>query len=574
MKNFLFSLAGWLLTLVFSHSLFSQEFTLGWVNAHTPTTNNGYIQPGDMTFDSEGNLLSVGRFSSPSDFDPSPFNEYILNPGINSQQGFFTKNSSIDGGLQLCFNLTGTGSSSFDGITIAEDGSIYLVGSFSVEIDFDPGFENHYLQSLGNNDIFILKLDQNANLIWAKSLGGTGGDNPTDVKIDNFGNVLVSGFHMSTVDFNPGGEGGVLTSIGFNSGFLLKLTSDGDFIWVKSFTGSGRNRLLAFTIDEWNNIYAVGYFAYTTDFDPGENEYILTSNYEDEAFIVKLNEQGEFVWVKSIGGINDSRAYSIDINEQNEIIVGGTASVGADLNPGDDELMITEGAYFNAFLLKLDSDGEFIWGKQFFSSHFSETLNVSYGNDGLIYSSGAFKSSLSLNPGSTEGLLPNPLNRMCTFLAVFDNEGGYHSSASLCAGGSAFMHPYSMLVGNQSEAYLFGYFYNTADFDPSDGVYNIHASGPGTYLVRLNSSPTSVLGHNVMEYQLFPNPTTGKLTLNFEYQDRAISVLIYDLTGRMVHHEAKLFSGSQFTIPGESGMYLIQLMDSQVVLGSMRVVKM
>jgi len=574
MKNILFSLAGWVLTLVFSDSLFSQGFSLGWVNVYTHSTTNKYINPSDMTFDAEGNLLSVGRFNTSVDFDSSPFNEHLLDPGSTIQQGFFTKNSNIDGGLQLCFNLTGTGSSTFGGIGIAEDGSIYLVGSFTDEIDFDPGPSSNYLQSNGSHDIFVLKLDQNANFLWVKSFGGIGLDYSTDIKIDGLGNVLVSGFHMGIVDFNPGGEGGVLTSIGHHSGFLLKLTSDGEFIWVKSFTGSGLNRILAFTLDEWNNIYAVGYFASTTDFDPSENEFILTSNWDDEAFIVKLNEQGEFVWVKSIGGINDSRAYSIDINEQNEIIVGGTASVGADLNPGQGELIITEGAYYNAFLLKLDTEGEFIWGKQFFSSNYSETLNVSYGDDGLVYSSGAFKSSLALDSLSTEGILPNPMNRMCTFLAVFDDQGDFLSSASLCASGSFYMHPYSMLVGNQSEVYLLGFFLSTVDFDPGDGVYNIQASGASAYLVRLNNSPTNVSKHNLVEYQLFPNPTTGELTLNFEYHKTAISALIYDLTGRLVHREAQLFSGSQFTIPGESGMYLIQLMDSQVVLGSMRVVKM
>ncbi|MBK8145446.1 MAG: hypothetical protein IPK62_10865 [Bacteroidetes bacterium] len=56
-------------------------------------------------------------------------------------------------------------------IAVDHNGNVYTTGGFQSTCDFDPGLGIHNLTSIGNNDIYITKLDSNGNFIWALQLG-------------------------------------------------------------------------------------------------------------------------------------------------------------------------------------------------------------------------------------------------------------------------------------------------------------------------------------------------------------------------------------------------------------------
>lgn len=187
-------------------------------------------------------------------------------------------------------------------IVTDKDGNIYSIGYFQETIDIDPGINIFQLSSKGEQDIYISKLDSLGNFIWGKSIGSTENEYPNSITIDKFANIYLTGIFGKTVDFDPGSGYYGLSSVGRSDVFILKLNSNGDFVWAKRFGGTSYDYAYELTIDSFNNVYTVGNFRRTVDFDPGAGTYNLTSSGMfpdyDNTFITKLNSNGGFIWAK------------------------------------------------------------------------------------------------------------------------------------------------------------------------------------------------------------------------------------------------------------------------------------
>ena len=88
-------------------------------------------------------------------------------------------------------------------------------------MDFDPGTSTHNLNSNGQYDVFVLKMDQSGNYVWSTSFGGGGYDYGNKIDIDSFGNIWVIGSFRNTVDFNPSGTSNNKTSNGGEDIYVL-----------------------------------------------------------------------------------------------------------------------------------------------------------------------------------------------------------------------------------------------------------------------------------------------------------------------------------------------------------------
>jgi hypothetical protein len=102
------------------------------------------------------------------------------------------------------------------------------------------------------------------------------------------------------MDFDPGATDVVLTAAGGANAFILKLTGQGDFMWVKQFGAPGVARILGLEVDNNGNVFSTGHFFFTVDFDPGPGSYPLTGNASFRCcFISKLDPNGNFIYAKN-----------------------------------------------------------------------------------------------------------------------------------------------------------------------------------------------------------------------------------------------------------------------------------
>ena len=143
-------------------------------------------------------------------------------------------------------------------------GNVYLIGDFmSPSIDFGGG----PLVNKGDQDIFLVKLDEDGKHIFSRSYGGSQRDNGYSVAVGNDGMVYFTGY-FATQTINLGGDTFVLS--GSKDLYLAKLDGAGDHIWSRQYGGSGDEWGWSLEIDASDNLLLGGCFrSPTIDFGGG-----------------------------------------------------------------------------------------------------------------------------------------------------------------------------------------------------------------------------------------------------------------------------------------------------------------
>jgi hypothetical protein len=243
-----------------------------------------------IAVDGSGNIHTTGIFSDTVDFDPGAGISNLISLGTNDM--FISKLDSL-GNYLWAKRIGGTveplGQDIANSIAVDRSGNVYTTGEFIGNVDFDPGTGSTILTSFLQKDVFILKLDTGGNFIWAKRIGDYYDSNATSIAVDGVGNVYTTGAFRGYVDFDPGTGSTFLTSTGYWDIFILKLDPGGNFIWAKSMGGTSSDGGFSIALDSSSNVYTIGAFGGTVDFDPGVGTSNLTSVGGADIFILKLS---------------------------------------------------------------------------------------------------------------------------------------------------------------------------------------------------------------------------------------------------------------------------------------------
>jgi hypothetical protein len=425
--------------------------------------------PYSITTDASGNVYSTGSIQDTTDFDPGP-NVYNLAPLLHhaifisklDSNGNFVWAKSMGNPTQIPSGLINTG---YD-ITIGPNGNVYVTGSYSGVVDFDPGVGVYNLNVPANNYYqrnFILKLDANGNFIWAKDMGSTNSISYSfGIRIDDFGNVLTAGKFGDTVDFDPGAGVYNLVSNGGYDVFISKLDSNGNFIWAKSIGGPGAEDLNGLDLDADNNILITGLFWGQCDFDPNAGIENLTAQSTFNTFILKLNSSGNFKWAKRIGDSTTIRVKDIYCDLSNNVYTTGYFEGTHDFNPGIGTLNLTAIGGRNTFISKIDSNGNFNWANQF-SQSFNSSSAITGDALGNIFVTGFFRDSVDFDPNIGQNVLMASGN-FDLFISKLNTNGNF-IWAKQTLGGAVLGE--DITVDSGGYLYTTGFFTHSVDFDPS-----------------------------------------------------------------------------------------------------------
>jgi gliding motility-associated-like protein len=308
--------------------------------------------------DAAGNVYTTGLFSGTVDLDPGPGVLVLGNPIIFASAAFICKLDS-DGNFLMAKEIGGYHEVNPGGgggvygqiatnvyIELDASQNIYITGSFFGKVDFDPGpgeFNLTETTNSGIKDMFVLKLTAEGNFSWVKQ--GIGHDITIGIATDASGNIYTAVNFTGTVDFDPGpGVFNLRAGNGVQNTAILKLDTNGNFIWAKQLAG-GTQWCYSMTLDDYGNVYTTGYFGSTLDFDPGPGSYNLSSTGYD-VYISKLNPEGNFIWAKQISGTATAISNSIAIDVLGNVITTGyffSGHVDFDTGPGTFALQCAEG---------------------------------------------------------------------------------------------------------------------------------------------------------------------------------------------------------------------------------------
>ena len=325
---------------------------------------------------------------------------------------------------------------------------------------------------------------QSATLDWAKSMEGSSNDVGHAITVDAKRNVYTTGFFNGTVDFDPGAGIFNLTTSGKHI-FISKLDSLGNFVWAKNIGGTSNDDTgYSIVTDDSNNVYVTGVFQGTVDFDPGAAEFDLTTIGETGMFILKLNSSGNFVWAKSVSG--NSLGYSITLDTFGNIYTTGQFEDTTDFDPGAGTFNLNSIDFYDIFVLKLNSLGDFVWAKSMGGTAHDESSSIKVDALGNVYTTGWFAGTADFDPSSAISNLTSN-GDADVFILKLDASGNYAWVKDF--GSSAFDRGWAIGIDGLNNIYTKGIFNGTVDFDPNFGTYNLTASGiDNTFISKLDQS--------------------------------------------------------------------------------------
>lgn len=326
---------------------------------------------------------------------------------------------SRDGNFILIGSTTSFGSGGSDGYVSKVNGSAKEIWDKAVGGSADDNFQ-HGIQLIngdyllvgwtasygnGDNDMLVTKFDSFGGIIWSKTFGGTNDDRGYYVLETSDGNILIGGHTKS-----------------FGSGnldvYILKLTTDGDEIWSKTY-GTSEN--------DWFNGQGL--------IEDKEGNYVVagawkvnSGSFEHDGVFMKLNANGDIITLKGYGGAEDDgfagylkesangfqniggtwswnganhEIWMSDLTLDGDInwsktfgLAGQNIRIGSVQPTMDGDYLIsgyefsqqTNGAG-NALLLKVSSTGDVLWSKSYGGSGI-EVLEVAFETDNGVIAFG------------------------------------------------------------------------------------------------------------------------------------------------------------------------------------------
>lgn len=276
--------------------------------------------------DANGHAYVCGRFGSTNaDFDPGP-GTHLLSANSVSGDGFVME-LDTDGDLEWAHGVGGNMQDAAYGISVDDDGNVFLAGEFADTVDLDPGPGVLDFAAVGSKDVFITKYTTNGSLVWARVIGGPSGQSVVDLALDADANLLVTGAYPSGTDFDP--NAGVVTANASPSDlYVLKLDSASNFQWVRTVGGTSLDyaRGIDVLTDASGAVYVSGTYNGTIDADPGPDTLTLTSVGDNDVLLMKLDATGTEEWALTLQGPGTESAYGLVLNSSGSLFVAGSYS--------------------------------------------------------------------------------------------------------------------------------------------------------------------------------------------------------------------------------------------------------
>ncbi len=310
---------------------------------------------------------------------------------------------------------------------------------------------------------------------WARTWGEGGSDRGFGVAADSQGNSYTTGYFRDYVDFDPGDGECILSAVGNKDTFLSKFDPYGQFLWARTWGSTSSEQSYSVDVDSMDCSYTSGYFNQTVDFDPGDGVEERTAIENDDAFLSKFDPDGNFQWVAVFGGLDDETAYFVHIDDWDNVYVGGYFDADIDLDPGPGVDLHNSLGNSDIFLVKLDTFGNFIWGRSWGGPKADRLYAVAADLHGNVFTTGYYTDSVDLDPGDGSALYISN-GGSDVYLTKFNSNGVF--KAALSWGGPGSDRAEGISVGPNGEVYVAGNYYDTIDFDPGSGV-DEHTSNGG-----------------------------------------------------------------------------------------------
>jgi hypothetical protein len=380
-------------------------------------------------------------------------------------------------------------------ISISSNGAnIYSTGAYNGIADFDPGAGTDIQSTVGGNDIFVQKLDDNGDFLWAKSIGGMGEDLGRIIN-DYVTTIIVSGTFSQTVDFDPGVGVESKTSNGGTDIFILALDNNGDFLWVQTMGGPTNESIGGQALSSSNDIIITGGFNdnMTVDVD-GTPVAISSEGGLDVVFMQMDISTGTIDWLKTVGSTGDDSGAGLVIKANDNILITGRYQNIMDIDPSANNFSLSSNGGYSVFLTEYDNQGDFVNGFSFDSSSDMEAYDIELDDNENIYLTGYFKATVDFDLKAGVTNISSNGGQDCYVVKLTSMKDLVWAKNY---GGIGLDQSFGIEVASNGDVYTVGRYSDLVDFDPGVGIVNETADGSSwdIFIHKLNSSGDFQLVH-------------------------------------------------------------------------------
>ncbi|MFA6721387.1 MAG: T9SS type A sorting domain-containing protein [Candidatus Cloacimonadaceae bacterium] len=286
---------------------------------------------------------------------------------------------------------------------------------------------------------------QTAGWHWASAAGGAEIDLGYAIAADGIGNQYVAGTFKGTAVFGST----PLTSGGGNDIFVAKLDPAGNWLWAKRAGGLGSDNGYGIALDANANVYLTGAFTGTAGF----GSFSLVSSGSSDAFIAKLDNEGNWLWAVKAGGSGIDRGNALAVAGNDHVYLtgcfNGTAVFGG--------TSLTSAGSYDIFAAKLDINGNWLWAVKAGAGGADWGLGIALDVSANAYLTGYIYDSANFGTIALTGF-----GLWDIFAAKLDPAGNWLWASG--AGGASADMSYGIALDSIGNVYLGGYFGLTALF--------------------------------------------------------------------------------------------------------------
>ena len=272
---------------------------------------------------------------------------------------------------------------------------------------------------------------------WMKGYGNANSEYVSDVAVDNDANIYVTGTFAGTLSV----DGQTITSAGSTDFYVMKMTPDGTVVWLKSGGSSAVEQASAIALDANANVYVVGLSNDNTSFDGN----VFPSRGSKDGFLLKLNTDGDFQYVRTLGSYLDDNALDVAVDASNNVIVTGFFNTMFQIGPtsffqngrGSDD----------SFLVKFDASGDVLWSMTYASSLQDYGRRIACDASNNVYIAGEFKGTLAFGGNSLQAT-----NDRDVYLAKLNSSGSAQWAVQLGTTGNDSVR--SLAVSSAGTIYM------------------------------------------------------------------------------------------------------------------------
>ncbi len=324
-----------------------------------------------VTCDFTGNVYVTGHFKSQATFGTTQVTG-------GSIENFFVAKYSSTGNFQWVKTSSGPGKSIGKGMECDMNGNVLVTGYFQDTCVFgtntiiSPDFKN----------VFTVKYSPSGNLLWLANGGGDYDAWASSLSTDDYCNSYITGAFKDTAYFGSK----TIISQGGNDVFLVKYDSSGNCTWAVRGGGNNNDYGNGMRVDPLNNIAVTGSFFDTVTFSPAAP--IITNGSKD-GFVVYYNPQGNALWARTMGGLQQDKGIDVDGDKDGNIYVTGFVNGIAQFNT----IIDTGRGGDDVFIAKYDNLGNIIYADLAggASSDYGKGIDIS--ESGVAYITGDFRTT-------------------------------------------------------------------------------------------------------------------------------------------------------------------------------------